>query len=236
MPRIFDFHSHVLPRVDDGSASLGESIAMLQAEADQGISCVVATPHFYAQRDRMEEFLERRAEAEKRLRSEMENHDGLPQLVMGAEVLYFSGISEAKAIRDLTIGETDYILIEMPMPPWKDEVFRELEQIHSRLGLVPIIAHIDRYIGPFRTFGIPKKLEQLPVLIQANAEFFLDRHTASMALRMLRSGQIHLLGSDCHSMGSRCPNLGNALARITDRLGEAALDQIVQCQQLVFPS
>ena len=44
---MIDFHSHVLPGMDDGSASLEESIAMLRMEAEQGITQVVATPHFY---------------------------------------------------------------------------------------------------------------------------------------------------------------------------------------------
>ena len=46
-----DFHSHILPGIDDGSASLEESIELLKREAEQGINHVVATPHFYAQHD-----------------------------------------------------------------------------------------------------------------------------------------------------------------------------------------
>lgn len=48
MNGIMDFHSHILPGIDDGSASLEESIAMLRMEAEQGITHVIATPHFYA--------------------------------------------------------------------------------------------------------------------------------------------------------------------------------------------
>ena len=41
---VIDFHSHILPGIDDGSPSVEQSIAMLQAEAAQGIRHVVATP------------------------------------------------------------------------------------------------------------------------------------------------------------------------------------------------
>ena len=62
-----DFHSHILPEIDDGSSSVEESLAMLQAERDQGIQSVVATPHFYAHHDSPERFLKRRAAARQRL-------------------------------------------------------------------------------------------------------------------------------------------------------------------------
>lgn len=41
-----DFHTHILPAIDDGSKSVAESIEMLTALSEQGISRVVATPHF----------------------------------------------------------------------------------------------------------------------------------------------------------------------------------------------
>ena len=67
---VTDFHTHVLPGMDDGSASLSESIAMLREAFQQGITHVVATPHFYPQKDSPEEFLRRRQVAEDRLREQ----------------------------------------------------------------------------------------------------------------------------------------------------------------------
>jgi protein-tyrosine phosphatase len=105
-------------------------------------------------------------------------------------------------------------------------MYRELQDIHSKQGLIPIIAHVDRYIRPFRTYGIPDRLAELPVLVQANAGFFQDRFTRPMAMRMLRGGQIHLLGSDCHNLTSRAPNLDQAIRLIRKQLGEEALQWI----------
>lgn len=229
MSQVIDFHSHVLPGIDDGSKNLEQSIAMLKMEAEQGITHVVATPHFYARYDAPERFLKRRYEAEMRLREEMAKHTGLPELTVGAEVYYFSGISESDAVSQLTIGEKRSILIEMPMDSWTDRMYQELEDLVVRRGLTVLVAHVDRYIAPFRTHGIPNRLAELPVLVQANAEFFLRRSTASMALRMLKQERIHLLGSDCHNLDSRAPNLGEAMQTIQKHLGSGALDRVSRC-------
>lgn len=231
---ITDFHSHVLPCLDDGSASVEESIAMLRAEAEQGITHVIATPHFYPQRTTPERFLEKRKRCEEMLREEMAKHTGLPKLSVGAEVYFFSGISDCDALKLLTIAEKDCILLEMAESPWGDYAYREIRQIRERQGLVPIIAHVDRYIGPWRDYGIPHRLQELPVAVQANASFFLRRSTASMAMRMLKQGQIHLLGSDCHNMTSRQPNLGPALQRIEKKLGKEAIRRIRSCEEMLL--
>ena len=223
---VTDFHSHILPGIDDGSANVEESIRMLQMEASQGIRHVVATPHFYARYDAPEIFLEKRDAAEALLRERMRKLPGLPELSIGAEVYYFRGMSESEFLPRLTIQGKGCILIEMPQAPWTEESLREIEAIWTNRGILPIIAHIDRYIAPFRTHRIPEKLACMPVLVQANASFFLDRSTSAMALRMLKADRIQLLGSDCHNAGSRKPNLGEAADLIRRKLGPEALQRI----------
>ena len=228
MGTVIDFHSHILPGIDDGSRSLEESVSMLRMEADQGIGHVIATPHFYPGHDSPERFLRRRAEAERRLREELEKQPGLPEISMAAEVYYYSGMSASDALRELSIGQTRYLLVEMPHAPWTDSMYRELEAISVRQGMTPVIAHVDRYIRPFRTFGIPERLADLPVMVQANAAFFLHPSTRRMALRLLRGDKVHLLGSDCHNLTSRAPNLGAAIAVIEKHLGEEPLARLSQ--------
>lgn len=223
---IVDFHSHILPGIDDGSASVEESIALLRREAEQGIRHVVATPHFYARHDTPEQFLTRRREAELRLREEMERHSGLPQLSIGAEVHFFSGMSHSDSLSQLTIDKKGCILLEMPMCHWTDAMYREVENIWARQGITPVIAHVDRYLSPFRTSGIPERLEAMPVYVQANAGFFLRPATRRMALNLLKKDQVQLLGSDCHNLSERAPNLGPALAWIQKQTGLDLLRRI----------
>lgn len=232
--KIIDFHSHVLPGMDDGSASVEESIEMLRRAAAQGIQTVVATPHFYAQHHTPERFLAKRDEAERVLREAMAEQQGLPKLLVGAEVYYFSGISDSDIIERLTIGGKGSILLEMAYAPWTDRMYRELEEIRGKHNIIPIIAHVDRYISPFRTHRIPQRLERLPVLVQANASFFLNVYTRNMALRLLREDRIHLLGSDCHNLTDRSPNLGGAIDVIRKRLGQEPLERIDLYQQALL--
>lgn len=231
---MIDFHSHILPEMDDGSDSVETSIRMLMMEAEQGITHVVATPHFYAQQDKLDRFLERRNQAEKRLREEMEMYLGLPEIVMGAEVSFFRGISESEFLRQLTIGSNRCVLIELPMPPWDESIFRELEAIWVRREILPIIAHIDRYIAPWKSAAVLKRISQLPVLVQANAEFFTNRKTAKMAMQMLKKDRIHLLGSDCHNMTSRKPDLGPVIEKIAKKRGTDSLARISEYENKVL--
>lgn len=223
---VIDFHSHILPQIDDGSSSVQESVAMLEMEAAQGVAHVVATPHFYAQHDTPEHFLRKRNASELVLREAMQEHEGLPEISIGAEVYYFRGISDSEVLPKLTIGDSRYILVEMPMGTWTDSMCRELADIREKQGLTPIIAHIDRYIGFFRTHSIMDKLEHLPILIQANASFFTRLSTRELAIRLLREKRIHLLGSDCHNLTTRAPNLLDAVRLIERRLGKAHIERI----------
>ena len=234
MNGIIDFHAHILPGVDDGSCSVEESIAMLRMEAEQGIKHVVATPHFYPRQDTPERFLKRRAEAESLLRQEMAKYDGLPGLSVGAEVYFYNGISDSDAIKEFAIDGKRGVLIEMPHPPWSESMYRELENLYVKRSLIPIIAHVDRYISPFRTYGIPQRLAELPVLVQANAKFFLKRSTSAMALRMFKKDYIHLVGSDCHHPSSGKADLGAAVQLLNRRLGENAVEAICACQRRVL--
>jgi protein-tyrosine phosphatase len=229
-----DFHSHVLPGVDDGSRSVEESLAMLRMEAEQGVTRVVATPHFYARNDTPERFLKRRAEAWGKLQAALVDQPELPKIILGAEVYYFPGISDSEVLSQLTIGQNPFIMIEMPCIPWTKSMYQEIDGIYSKTGITPVIAHIDRYISPFRTHGIPKRLEQMHVLVQANGSFFLQPSTASMAMRMLKENRIQFLGSDCHNLDDRKPNLGNAIKKIEKRLGVSAFERIQHFEDIVL--
>lgn len=223
MSILVDWHSHVLPGIDDGSQSLDESLELLELEEKQGVGLVVATPHFYAQHDRPEKFLEKRRKAVCQLQAAMADRQGLPDIRLGAEVYFFNGMSHADVLPELAIEGTPYLMVEMPQSPWTEDMYRELDKIISNHGLTPIIAHVDRYITPFHTYGIPERLREMPVLIQANASFFLNWKTRRMALKMVKNGEIDVLGSDCHNMNTRPPRLGEAIEVIEQKLGQEYL-------------
>lgn len=229
-----DFHSHILPGIDDGSSSVEMSLCMLQRLAEQGITRVVATPHFYPHRDRPELFLARRAQSMAQLQQAMEGYTGLPQVILGAEVYYFPGISRSEILPRLAIGDTGCILIEMPHAHWSEDMYAELENIRLQHGLIPVIAHVDRYMTPMRQHGIPERLAQLEVLVQANGSFFLHRRVRRLAMKLLQADRIHLLGSDCHDLTHRGPNLDRAVDAIRQALGEAPIERLRQHEKQIL--
>ena len=223
---MIDFHSHILPGIDDGAATVEESLGMLRLEKEQGIHSVMATPHFDARYDDPERFLEKRKEAENLLNQFAATESGLPEVVSGAEVTFFRGMGQSEFLPLLAIGDSRCILIEMPLSPWPEEFYRELGEIWELRRLLPVIAHVDRYISPLRTYGIPDRLAEMQVAVQANSSFFLERRTASMAMKMLKNQKIQVLGSDCHNLTSRKPDLGDAAERIQQKLGAEATQRI----------
>ena len=57
---MIDVHCHILPGIDDGSRNTEESKALISEEMNQGINTIIFTPHFYAGKDSVENFLDRR--------------------------------------------------------------------------------------------------------------------------------------------------------------------------------
>lgn len=230
---MIDFHSHILPKIDDGSSSSNESIEMLTLTKQQGIGHIVATPHFYASETNPAEFLSCRSASYNRLISVI-NGKNLPQIIPGAEVSYFEGISDCEELEALKILGTSLIMVEMPMCKWSERMLSELAAIYDKRGLVPLIAHIDRYIRLMHDKKIADRLSGLPVLIQANASFFIEKKSSKLALSMLSKGKIHLLGSDCHNIHTRRPNLGDAIEVINEKLGREEIQKITANEKAVF--
>ncbi len=233
---LFDFHSHVLPAMDDGSRSVAQSLAMLRAEAEQGVQVVAATPHFYPDREAPADFLERRTRAEETLREAMARETALPSVVVGAEVYAFEGMSDSEMLPRLTLAGGDALLVEMPMTTWSDRLLDELTQIHVKQGLVPVVAHLDRYITRFNARRTLARLAGLPIFIQVNASFFTERATRRLALDLLCDNRIHFLGSDCHDTEKRPPNLGEAARRIADRADPSWLSWLYQNSMEMLPN
>ena len=95
---ILDIHSHILPGVDDGAADLNESVKLLEALFEQGVTDVVATPHFYPMDEDIDSFKDRIGRAYLRLWEKSEGRN-LPNIYLGAEVLYYRYIGNSDAAK-----------------------------------------------------------------------------------------------------------------------------------------
>jgi len=207
---MIDFHSHFLPGIDDGSDCVETSLAMLHESYRQGVRLMFATPHFYADEDDPESFLLRRSHAYRELREAIaERQDTeIPEILLGAEILFFPGMSVAEELVELGMERTPFLLIEPPMMPWSNSMLDEIELTGENLRRIPVIAHVDRYMRMLRDSTLIDRLKGRRMLVQVNASFFL--YDSQRALDYLRQNRIQFIGSDCHNMEQRAPNMGPA--------------------------
>lgn len=204
---LYDLHTHLLPGIDDGAADLSESLALLKQEQDCGVDTVVLTPHFKPQIQKNAEFLEKRAASFEKLKAAF---DGEMQFVLGAEVLYSPYLASIENIRDFCIGESDYLLLEMPYHArMADDVLRAVSRLMDEHGIRPILAHVERYEAVRRNVHVLEKFRTIGCLFQVNAStlssksFFTRRFVRSLVF----GGYLDLVGSDCHDPVHRPANV-----------------------------
>ena len=184
---MIDFHSHVLPGIDDGSDCVEESLEMLHTAKNQGVSTMLATPHFYAQDVSVDHFLEKRKKAYDTLKRCMDDSD-CPDIRLGAEVCYFRGIGRAREIEKLCIEGTRVIMVELPFRQWDEEVLRDVEELMEKQNVSVMLAHIERFYACQKRKKIWKEVLDLPVIFQVNAEFFDGRKKRKLIKKLVEDG------------------------------------------------
>lgn len=220
---MIDWHSHVLPGMDDGSRHVAESLSLIQMQASQGVSTVIATPHFYANDESVESFLDRREQALALLRAELPAAS--PEIRLGAEVRYYQGISRMADLKALRIEDSRLLLLEMPVAAWTEYVVRELIELSGKSGIHLVLAHVERYLR-LQPRSVWERLCESGILMQVNASFFTSFVSKRRALALLKKGNIHFVGSDCHNMTSRPPQIGRAFECIRKTFGDDYLCQM----------
>ena len=217
---MIDFHSHILPGIDDGSRNVDESLTLLSMLRQQGVSVTCATPHFYIEDNNVSQFLYKRQASYERL---IYHPDYAGDAIkLGAEVRYFSGLSHLNDLDKLRLQGTKLLLIEMPFTKWSGFDLREIDEINSSYEFAVVFAHIERYL-PFQSHDIIDRLLEKDILIQCNASFFANKSTRRKALKMLKNGQIHFIGSDCHSVDERPPRFTEFEYCVREKFGEPFL-------------
>lgn len=186
-----DFHAHILPRTDhgcDGSLMAHRQLLLMR---EAGTDAVVATPHFYPNHDSVESFLDRREGALYAMQQKLPLAD-LPTVYPAAEVLVCVGIDKMPGLERLAVSGTNVILLEMPFTYWGEELIETVKGVRAR-GLLPVLAHIDRY--PPEAVA---ELMQLGFLAQVNAEAFGALRSTRVLCRYMEEGKVVALGSDLH--------------------------------------
>lgn len=220
---MIDWHTHILPGMDDGSRDVAESISMINMQVSQGVSTVIATPHFYANDETIESFLERRQKASDQLKVTLPEDS--PEIRLGAEARYYQGISRMADLKALRIEGSKLLLLEMPMTEWTEYMVRELTELSGKSSIRIVLAHVERYLG-LQKQAVRERIFDSGILMQVNASFFTSFASKRKAVSLLREGKIHFVGSDCHNMATRPPQIGKAFEIIEKKLGDNYINQM----------
>lgn len=203
---MFDLHCHILWNMDDGAETMEKTIEMCRTAVKNDISIVAATPHMTDLR-RTDDFLYTRNRKITEL-NRLLNAEEIPlRICGGAEVYLNDWIFEADdELAELTLNRSRYLLCEYSLrlfDPEKAVLFAE--EIAER-GLVPLIAHPERYPTFHEYPAIVPELYGLGARFQVNADSLTGRigeNVRDFAVNMLTNGFADVIATDAHGVNHR---------------------------------
>ncbi|MDX6490219.1 MAG: protein-tyrosine phosphatase [Gaiellaceae bacterium] len=217
VPGAIDLHSHVLPGLDDGAATVKESLELARDLAASGVRVLAATPHvserYPTTRSQMEKGL-------KSLRLALSARGVAIEVVQGGEIaLDQLEHLDDETLRAFTIGGAGkFALLEFPYDGWPADLADQLSALAAK-GVTAMLAHPERnaivQAAPERLAG----LLEAGALVQVNAGSLTRRagSAGAAARRLLDNGLVHVIASDSHRPGSR-PTIAAATAELPDSL------------------
>lgn len=221
-----DFHCHVLPQYCDSLEELQISQKMLQCLKNQGIAKVIATPHYYNHSDSIESFLFRRYKNLCAINHRIDN-ESLPSIVPGAEVHIEHELSLVNYLDMLCIANTNVMLLELPYCSFENWMLEEIYNIMYKFSIIPMIAHIDRYMGWYGEDQMQKIMSIPEAIYQINNEAFFHLKTRKKLLRLIQEGFPVVLGSDAHDISSRAPNYDRSMRILQRKLAGNYYERLI---------
>lgn len=229
MQGYIDIHTHILPGIDDGSRNWEQTELMLRMQQEQGITDIIATPHFdmeqnYQNPEEIRELVAKANEFAQKVTPGITLHTG-------CEVLYTPGVVEAYKKGDiLTLADSQYLLMEF----FPRSSYREIEEAISsfvREGLTPVIAHVERYECLMNQYDRLYELNKMGAVMQMNSRSLLGRRfdkRVKMCRKMVEAGFIQFLGSDCHNDKERPPKMQEPYEVIVKYCGALTADELTR--------
>lgn len=219
---IIDVHAHILPGVDDGSRSMGESVRLLKRAAEQGICGVIATPHY--SRHKTPELYRSKLEE---LRTYVQKSIPGFSLWLGQETYYHDELLERlRSGWAIPYENGRHVLIEFSPDVAYSRMFQGLRNI-SACGYIPVVAHVERY-ACMRKHSL-EDLKAIGCMIQMNYSSLKGLAIQSdvrWCRTQIRKEQIDLLGTDMHRMSYRPPEIREAIKWLEKNTRPEYLEQL----------
>ncbi len=217
---MIDIHTHILHGIDDGPSQAEQSVKLLKLQKSMGVDKVILTPHFYSEHSTIDMFVLNCKSAFNNLMLNIEGDQAgevIPDLLLGAEVLYNPSLVSFEDIDKLAIFGTDYILIELPYTKqFEYSIIDSLDRMMCNYNLTPIIAHIDRYPYIGKNLSIVNELIDIGCMIQVNADSVINPQMRDFIWALMDESLIDFVASDCHNLADRKPNVPDALKIVSE--------------------
>ena len=230
-----DIHSHLIWGVDDGAETKEQTIRMLHDAVLDGISRIICTPHMtpgvYAFPEEI--FLEHFQEAQEFIEKEK-----LPlRLYRGAELLYTE--NTPRLLREgavPTLAGSRYAMIEFSPTDSKEHIFSALQKV-SGAGVIPVIAHMERYPAIRRTQDVRELKSRFHALVQINARtltrkqpLFRKKFFDSLFLEHLAD----FIATDTHALPGRGTCMTEGMEALTRQYGELEARRLREAPEILF--
>lgn len=218
-----DFHSHILPEIDDGSRSYEESQRLLIEAKEAGFNKIISTSHYAVDCFEVPEY------KRKKIIEELKQEKDTLEIILASEIfLSYNIIDLLKEYKASTINGTNYILCELPLrhdfPNLKDFI-NKLKDNNYRV----ILAHPERYLCVQNNYDLIYELDELGVLFQCNYGSILGIYGFSAKKtmkRLLKENLVSFLGTDVHKERSIYPKVKKAIKHILKFVSEEELQNL----------
>ena len=196
-----DIHCHVLYGIDDGSKSLEESIEILNQYKEMGYKEIVVTPHYIEN----SKYIANNKEKEKLLKTLKSKIKGI-KLYIGNEVFINNNLEELLKKEEIsTLNNSRYLLIEFPMNQKLKTITDTIYELKIK-GIIPIIAHPERYEYVKKDINIVDEWINEGALLQANYGSIVGVYgnkAKRTVKKLLKKNKISLLATDIHFPNSK---------------------------------
>ena len=219
---MIDLHTHTLFGIDDGAKTIDESLEMLIAQINEGVSEVVLAPHFNCGSDDVDKFVKLTKKNYTLLNKQVKQKGLNINLRLGSEVLYCSNILDVD-LENLTIEGTDYLLLEFNTNSFPVNIKRNISSLLNR-GYLIIFAHVERYAFLRNDLELFKELVEMGVLMQINANTLINNYDKSFIRACIKHNLIHLISSDAHNITTRPANLKAGYTTLKKSYGSDVYD------------
>jgi protein-tyrosine phosphatase len=200
-PLYVDMHSHLLPGLDDGSESMEDSIILIKEFVSLGYKKLITTPHI------MGDFFKNTPEMIhsklEELKKEVKKEGIDIELEAAAEYYldewFFTKLEKPENL--LTFGGK-YLLFETSYINESAILYEAIFQIKS-MGLIPVLAHPERYTYLYPDFNKAKIIYDKGVLFQLNINSlsgYYSKASQEFGKKLIDHEMVSFVGSDCHGI------------------------------------